>query len=331
MLKGRAVDVLSVGAFAPEKRLTNSELEKMVDTSDEWIVTRTGIKERRIAEPEIAVSDMAFKASEIAIKRAGIDPSEIQMVVACTATPDMLFPATACLIQSKLGLQECICFDIEAGCSGFVYGLSIASQFITAGTLDTVLVVGGDTLSRITNWEDRNTCVLFGDGAGAVVLKAGIEGNGILGFNLSANGSFADVLHMPAGGSKRPSTADTVQKKLNTIHMEGREVFKQAVIKMSESTNKLLSDLNISIEEIDLYIPHQANIRIIEAVSKRLGIPTEKVFTNVERYGNTSCASIPIAWNEAFESGKLKKGDLMLLTAVGAGLTWGSLVARWNS
>lgn len=331
MIKGKSVDILSIGAYTPEKRLTNPDLEKMVNTSDEWIVTRTGIKERRIADPDMAVSDMGYRAGELAIKRAGIDPSEIQMVIACTATPDMLFPATSCLIQAKLGLPECICFDVEAGCSGFVYGLSIASQFIKAGTMDTILVVGGDALSRITNWEDRNTCVLFGDGAGAVVLRAGTGDGGILGFELSSNGHFAEVLQMQVGGSKMPATVENIQKNLHKIQMEGREVFKQAVTRMSDSTNKLLSKLNLSINDIDAYIPHQANIRIIEAVSKRLGVPTEKVITNVDRYGNTSCASIPIAWNEAFELGKLKKGDLLLFTAVGAGLTWGSLIARWDS
>jgi len=331
MLKGRAVEVLSVGAYIPDKRLTNFDLEKMVETSDEWIITRTGIKERRIAEPDMAVSDMGVEASKLAIERAGIDPASIQMVVACTATPDMLFPATACLIQAKLGLPEIPGFDVEAGCSGFLYGLSIASQFIASGTMDTILVVGGDTISRIVNWEDRNTCVLFGDGAGAVILKAGKEGVGILGFNICANGNFADILCMPAGGSKIPVTVEAVQQKLTTIQMEGKEVFKQAVTKMADSAEKLMTELNLKIDDIDVFVPHQANIRIIDSVSKKLGIKPEKTLTNVDYYGNTSCASIPIAWNEAFESGKLKKGDLMLLTAVGAGLTWGSMVLKWNS
>lgn len=330
MFKCRPVGIASIGAYTPEKRLTNSDLEKIVDTSDEWITTRTGIKERRIAPEGIASSDLAVEAAKKAIERAGIDPDSIQMVVASTATPDMLFPPTACFVQQKLGLKNVAAFDLEAGCTGFMYAISVASRFVETGDADTVLVVCAEVLSRILNWEDRNTCVLFGDGAGAVILRPASKDRGIVDFHLSADGNYTQALELPAGGSLNPATEETVQKKLHYVHMDGREVFRQAVTRMSESALKIIERSGISVSDIDHYIPHQANIRIIESVSKRLGIPTEKVITNLQYYGNTSSASIPIAINEAYEAGNIKDGDLMLLTAVGAGLTWGSMLLRWG-
>lgn len=328
MFKGIAAEIAGIGAYVPEKILSNADLEKIVDTSDEWITTRTGIKERRIAPEGVATSDMMAKAAEIAVKMAGIDVSEIQLVIGCTATPDMDFPSSACLVQKKLGIKNAGAFDLEAGCSGFLYGLSIASQFIATGSMDTILVLGGETLSRIQNWEDRATCVLFGDGAGAAVVRAGKEGGGVLNFHLSADGSFGDALKLPAGGSAMPPTEKTVREKLQTVHMDGREVFRQAVTKMTESAQKALEELNMSVDQIDYFIPHQANIRIIESVGKKLGIPEEKTIVNLQKYGNTSCASLPIALYEAVKDGRVKKGDTILMTAIGAGLAWGAIVMR---
>ncbi len=330
MFNGRSVSVASIGAYAPEKRLTNFDLEKIVNTSDEWITSRSGIKERRVAEPDCASSDLMAKAARVALERSGVESSSIQMVIACTATPDMLFPPTACLVQQKLGLPEAVCFDLEAGCSGFLYGVSVASQFVATGSMNNILVVGGDVLTRIVNWEDRNTCVLFGDGAGAAVITPGKGESGIMGFNLNADGNLWRTLFMPAGGSKIPASEESVKNKLHTVSMEGKEVFRHAVTKMSESASALMSRLGITVDDISHYIPHQANVRIIESVAKRLGVPEEKVVLNLDRYGNTSCGSIPLAWNEAFETGRLKKGDILLFTAAGAGLTWGSMILRWG-
>lgn len=330
MFNGRTAEVAGIGAYVPERVLTNADLEKIVDTNDEWITTRTGIKERHIAPDGVATSAMMAKASEIAIKQAGIELSDIQMVIGCTATPDMAFPSVACLVQQKLGMKNVPGFDIEAGCSGFVYGLSIASQFIASGAVDTILVLGGDTLSRIQNWTDRSTCVLFGDSAGAVVLRPGRPGHGIINFKIVADGSFADSLYMPAGGSLMPASEKTVKEILHSVHMDGREVFRQAVTKMPEAALTALGELGLSVADVDHYIPHQANIRIIDAAAKKLGIPHEKVIINVDRYGNTSCGSLPLALYESVMSGRIKDGDLVLLTAVGSGLTWGALLLRWG-
>lgn len=329
MFKGIPAEIAGIGIFIPEKILSNADLEKIVDTSDEWITTRTGIKERRIAPDDMATSDMMKRAADIAIERSGINPDDIQLVIGCTATPDMPFPSTACLVQHKLGLQNAAAFDLQAGCSGFLYGLTIASQFIASGAVKAVLVLGGETLSRIQNWEDRSTCVLFGDGAGAAVIAPAKEGSGILNFSISADGAFADALKVPAGGSLMPATEETVKNHMHAVHMDGRDVFRQAVTKMPEAALKALEELGMTVEDIDHFIPHQANIRIIESVGKRLGIPEEKTIVNLQKYGNTSCASLPIALCEAVESGRIKKGDTILLTAIGAGLAWGSIILKW--
>lgn len=330
MFKGRSVGISGIGAYAPPRRLTNSDLEKIVDTSDEWITTRTGINERRIAEDNIASSDLAVKAAEIAIERSGVKLSDIQLIIAATASPDMLFPPTACIVQDKLGIPNCGAFDLEAGCTGFIYALSVASQFISTGAYDTVLVVGAEVLSKFLDWKDRTTCILFGDGAGAAVLTPVPENTGILSFYLGSGGSTTDLLYMPGGGSKEPPTHKTVDEGKHFVKMVGNEVFKHAVLKMEESARISLERAKLKIEDVDFYIPHQANIRIIESVMKRLKIPSEKLYVNLQNYGNTSCASIPLALNEAVEKGVIIKGKNILLTAVGAGLTWGGMMINWN-
>ncbi len=330
MFKGRSVEIAGIGAYVPEKILSNADLEKIVDTSDEWITTRTGIKERRIAAEGETTSSMMAKAADLAIKQAGISPSDIELIIGCTATPDMAFPSSACLVQKQLSIPNAGAFDLESGCSGFLYGLSIASQFIASNAMDTVLVLGGETLSRIQNWSDRSTCVLFGDGAGAAVLKPGKSGGGILNFHLDSDGTYGGALCLPAGGSAMPASKETVEKNLHTVHMDGREIFRQAVTKMTESALISLGELGMSPNDIDYYIPHQANIRIIDSVAKKLGIPKEKTIVNLQKYGNTSCASLPIALYEADKEGKIKPGDTLLMTVVGAGLSWGTMILKWG-
>ena len=324
------VRIAGIGICVPDKVLTNSDLEKMVNTSDEWIKTRTGISERRISSYETATSDLASKAAENAIINAGIKPEKIDLVITATATPDMLFPATACIIQNHIGAVNAGAFDLEAGCSGFMYALIVASQFISTGAYNNVLVVGADELSKITNWEDRSTCVLFGDGAGAVILQRSDGNSGILSFVLGARGSGAEHLKFPAGGTRMPATEDTVKNKLHCIHMNGNEVFKFAVKKMGEAAEEAVAKAGITLESVDCFIPHQANIRIIDAAAKRLKLPKEKVFVNVDRYGNTSCASIPIALYEALEKGMIKKDSIIVMVGFGAGLTWASIVMKWS-
>ncbi len=330
MFKGRAVEIAGIGAYAPEKVLSNFDLEKIVETNDEWITTRTGIKERRIASKDMTTSDMMTKAAEIAIKKANIDISQIQLIIGCTVTPDMMFPSSAVLVGKNLGIKHAGAFDIEAACSGFLYGLSIGSQFIASGTMDTILVVAGEKLSSIVNWEDRSTCVLFGDGAGAAVLRPGKEGHGILNFHMEADGNFGEALKMPAGGSAMPASEKTVAEKLHSVKMDGREVFRQAVTKMPESALISINEIGMKIEDIDWFIPHQANIRIIDSAAKKLGIPKEKTIVNLQKYGNTSSASLPLALNEAIEDGTIKDGDTILLTAIGGGLAWGSMILKWG-
>jgi len=301
-----------------------------VDTSDEWIRTRTGIRERRVAREEEAASDLSLKASERALESAGVRAEEIDLIIVATVTPDTLFPATACLVQDRLGARRAACFDLSAGCTGFLYGLGVAQQFVACGTYQKVLVVGVDVLTKIINWEDRSTCVLFGDGAGAVVVAPVPEEEGILSLYLGADGSGGPLLVMPAGGSRLPASPDTVARKLHTIHMHGSEVFKFAVRIMGEASLKALEQAGLAKEDIDLLIPHQANMRIVEAGMKRLGLPPEKVYVNLDRYGNMSSASIPVALDEAQRQGKLARGDNVLLVSFGAGLTWGAAVVRWS-
>jgi 3-oxoacyl-[acyl-carrier-protein] synthase-3 len=329
MSKGLNSKITGTGSFAPARVLTNYELEKMVETSDEWITTRTGIKERRISEDGTGPSDLSLEASRIALDEAGLEPSQIDLILLGTVTPDYLLPSTACVLQDKLGAKNAAVLDIVAACSGFIYGLSIASAFIAIGQYKNVLVIGVETLSKIVNWEDRNTCVLFGDGAGAAVVSATTEDKGILGTFLSGDGSLANLLHIPIGGAKVPLTEENIGERRHFIHMQGNEVFKSAVRAMESSAKRIIQEVGLTSEEIDLLIPHQANIRIIEALAKRLKVPMEKVYVNIDRYGNTSAASVPIALDEARKRGRIKEGSKTVLVAFGAGFTWGSAVIKW--
>jgi 3-oxoacyl-[acyl-carrier-protein] synthase-3 len=327
--QGRTCSISGVGSYVPSKILTNAELEKMVDTSDEWITTRTGIKERRIAAKNEFTSDMAVKAAQRAMKMAGVTAEQIDLIAVATITPDMPFPSTACLVQQKLGARRAAAFDLEAACSGFIYGLEIGQQFIMSRTYDTVLVIGAEKLSSIVNWKDRNTCVLFGDGAGAAVLQNRPNAHGLLTAVMGADGGKANLLFMPGGGSRCPASAETVAAKLHYLQMEGRETFKNAVQAMCTAAQEALRRCELDISKIKCVVPHQANRRIIDAVGERLGATPGQLFVNVNRYGNTSAASVAIALDEAVTSGKVQRGDLILLIVFGAGLTWGAAVIEW--
>ena len=327
--KGRTCAIAGVGAYVPTRVLTNAELEKMVDTTDEWITTRTGIKERRIAAKDEFTSDLAAKAALRAMKAAGVTGEQIDLIIVATITPDMVFPSTACLVQQKIGARRVAAFDLEAACSGFIYGLEIAQQFIMSRTYDTVLVVGAEKLSSIVNWQDRNTCVLFGDGAGAAVLQNRATSHGLLTAVMGADGGKADLLHMPGGGSRCPATADSVSARLHYLRMEGKETFKHAVQAMMSAAQEALRRCEVDISQIKCIIPHQANRRIIDAVGERLGATPGQLFVNLDRYGNTSAASVAIALDEAVNSGRIQRGDLILLVVFGAGLTWGAAVIEW--
>ena len=327
--KGRSCSIASVGSYVPARVLTNTDLEKMVNTSDEWIITRTGIRERRIAAPNEFTSDMAAQAARRAMERGGIRAEQIDLIIVATITPDMVFPATACLVQQKIGASRTAAFDLEAACSGFVYGLEIGQQFIMSRTYDTVLVIGAEKLSTIVDWTDRNTCVLFGDGAGAAILQSRPNAHGLLTACMGADGSKAELLCMPGGGSRCPATAETVNGRLHFLRMEGRETFKSAVNAMYTAAKECLRRCALDISQIKCVIPHQANQRIIEAVGERLGARPDQVFVNLHKYGNTSAASVAIALDEAVTSGRIQRGDLILLTVFGGGLTWGSAVIEW--
>lgn len=320
--------ILGTGSSVPEKVLTNLDLERMVDTSDEWITTRTGIKERRIALPSETTSTFALEASWRALRSASVAPEELDCIIVATVTPDMLFPSTACILQHALGAKNAFAFDLEAGCTGFVYALSVAEKYLLAEGKGKALVVGAETLSKIVDWQDRATCVLFGDGAGAVVLGLD-ERPGILATYLGADGGGAHLLELPAGGSRMPASFETVEKRLHYIRMNGNEVFKFAVRVVEEASRKVLERAQRTIDDVSLFIPHQANIRIIQSAAKRLGIPEEKIFVNVDRYGNTSAASVPIALDEALRSQRIGEGDIVLLVGFGAGLTWGAALIEW--
>lgn len=326
----RYAAITGTGSYLPETVLTNFDLEKMVDTSDEWIRQRTGIVERRIAEDDIATSDLSAQAARLAIKKAQIDPLEIEMILVATVTPDTFFPSTACYVQKGIGAKNACAMDISAACAGFLYGLDLANGLIISEQYDTILVVGGEVFNNIVDWNDRNTCVLFGDGAGAAVVQATEEPKGILASYIGSDGDYADIdlLGIPAGGSRMPVTSEAIDQKLDKIQMNGREVFKLGVRLMPEAAQRALSKANLSVEDIDLLIPHQANLRIIEAVGDRLGVPREKVYINVDKYGNTSAATVIIALDEAIQDGRAKPGDLILLVTFGAGLTWGSTLLR---
>ena len=325
----RSVHIVGTGSYVPDRVLTNADLEKMVDTTDEWITTRSGIKERRLAPDYMCTSDMAVEAARRAMDQAGVRAEEINLIICATITPDMPFPATACVIQHKLGATRAAGFDVEAACSGFLYGLEIGQQFITSGTYDTVLVIGAEKLSTIVDWQDRNTCVLFGDGAGAAILRSRGEEHGILTTCMGADGSQADILLMPAGGSKFPASKESVSARMHYLKMSGKEVYKQAVIAMQTAAEEALRKCNLTINDIKCIIPHQANARIIEAIADRLGAPMEKIYMNLHRYGNVSAASVAIALDEAAREGRFQRGDLILLVVFGSGLTWASCVIQW--
>ncbi|MDZ7374556.1 MAG: ketoacyl-ACP synthase III [candidate division KSB1 bacterium] len=322
--------IKGLGFAVPEKLLTNSDLEKIVDTTDEWIKTRTGMEVRHIAEEGTNTSDLAAEAVQRALDDAGMEVEELDAIVVATVTGDMQFPSTACFVQDKLGAKGAAAFDIAAACSGFIYGLSVANGLIAAGQFRTIAVVGAEVLSRITDYEDRATCVLFGDGAGAaIVVPADGSGRGILDTYLKSDGSLYELLYMPGGGTRYPASHKTVDEKFHYIKMEGREVFKYAVTAMGEAAEYILQRNGLTGDDVSLLIPHQANSRIIEATAKRVKIPPERVFVNIHKYGNTSAASIPIALAEAKQEGRIREGDLVLLVAFGAGFTWGSALVRF--
>jgi 3-oxoacyl-[acyl-carrier-protein] synthase-3 len=324
------VSITGVGANAPERVMKNDELAQIVDTSDEWIVERTGIRERRVAAPEEALSDLARPAAETALEQAGLQASALDLIVVATVTPDMLFPSTGAILADQLGAKDAAAYDLSAGCTGFVYAIAQAHGMVASGLVDEALVVGGDVLSKIVDWEDRSTCVLFGDGAGAVVLERVREG-GFLGFELGADGSGGPQLYMPAGGSRAPATAETVAGRQHFAKMNGREVFKFATRVLVDSAEKLLDECGVPVEEVDVYVPHQANVRIIDHARKKLGIPEERTVVNVDRFGNTSSGSIPLALGDAEVDGRLKEGEMVLMTGMGAGLTWGSALIEWTA
>jgi 3-oxoacyl-[acyl-carrier-protein] synthase III len=325
----RPVGIIATGTYLPEKVLTNADLERMVDTSDEWIVSRTGIRERRIAAPDEASSDLAFKAAEKALQQAGITAEQIDLIIVATLTPAMVFRATACLVQARLGATKAAAFDLSVACAGFLYGISTGAQFVATGLYQYVLVIGADCLSRIVDWTDRNTCVLFGDGAGAVILGPVEEGYGFLSYELGGDGCGGDLVKIPAGGSRLPATQETVSDRLHMITMNGREVYKFAVKVIGSSIEVALEKADLTKEEIDVLIPHQANMRIIESAIKRFGLTEDKVIVNLDRYGNMSSASVPVALDEAVQQGRIRRGNILVLCGFGAGLAWGTAVLRW--
>jgi 3-oxoacyl-[acyl-carrier-protein] synthase III len=321
--------ILGTGSELPSKVVTNHDLEKMVETSDEWITVRTGIKERRVLEAGKGNADMAFRAAQRALNDAHMQATDLDAIIMGTVTPDYPFPSSACVLEDMLGARNVFSFDVGAACSGFLNALSVADSFIRTGQINNALVVGSDALSRLLNWQDRGTCILFGDGAGAVVLGASQNGSGILSTRLRTDGSYVKTLYVPAGGSLKPATPETVQRNEHTITMNGKEVFKIAVRSMEEISRQALIEADVQVSEVALVIPHQANRRIIVALAERLGIPMERVMVNLEKYGNTSAASIPVALDEAKRQGRIKPGDIVLLNAFGAGFAWGAAVIKF--
>jgi 3-oxoacyl-[acyl-carrier-protein] synthase-3 len=328
--KLRGAGIIGVGSYVPPKIITNADLERLVDTSDEWIVTRSGISERHVVDPGVSASDLAIVAAKRAIESASLTPDDIDLIICATVTGDMPFPSVSCLIQNGIGASNAGAFDLKAGCSGWVYALATASQFVRLGTYDHVLVVGVDVLSAFTDWTDRSTCVLFGDAAGAVVLAPCDVDEGVLATYLGADGSGSNFLRVEAGGSRLPASEETVRNRQHYIKMEGREVFKFAVKIMVEACIKVLDMCGLTPAQVDLFVAHQANIRIIDAAAQRLSLPPEKVFVNVQNYGNTSAASIPLALDEASAAGRIKKGDILAIEGFGAGLTWAAAVIKWT-
>jgi 3-oxoacyl-[acyl-carrier-protein] synthase-3 len=321
--------ITGIGYYLPETVLTNRDFEKFLDTSDEWIVTRTGIRERRMARPDEASSDMAIEASRRAMKDAGVEPEDIDLIIVGTVTPDMPFPSCACIVQNKIGATKAAAFDVTAACSGFIYGVSVAQSMIMMRKAQKVLIVGVETLTRILDFEDRTTCVLFGDGAGAVVMEPCPAGEGILSTFMQSDGSYAELLFLPAGGSRRPLTEERLRAREQYVKMKGDGLFKYAVKAMVDASRSVLDEAHMTSEDLDFLIPHQANVRIIEGVRKRLRLPEEKVVVNIDRIGNTSAASIPIALGEIKEQGLLKRGDTVLMVGFGGGLTWGAVLLKY--
>jgi len=326
LLKAR---IISTGSYVPENVVTNNDLEQIVDTSDEWIIERTGIKERRIVNGTQSTSDLAYEAAHEALKRAGLKPGDIDLIIVATISGDMVFPSTACFLQQKLGAKKAAAFDLNAACSGFVYGLHLANSLIKSGAHDRILLVGAEVLSKFTDWRDRATCVLFGDGAGAVVLEGTKEKQGIYSTHIYSDGSLSDLISLPGGGSRNPCSKETILKRLHFMKMKGNETFKVAVRTLEELATTTIERNGLDASQLSLLIPHQANLRIIQATAKRLGLSEEKVFINIDKYGNTSAASIPIALDEAVREGRCRKGEYTLLEAFGGGLTWGSALLRW--
>jgi 3-oxoacyl-[acyl-carrier-protein] synthase-3 len=321
--------ITGTGSYAPKKVITNHDLEKLVDTSDEWIMERTGIKERRIAEKDQTTSDLAYEASQKALKAAGLGARDLDLILVATMTPDTILPSMGCVLQEKLGAKKAAAFDIAAACSGFIYGMSIASAFIQSGTYKNILLVGAEILSRYTDWEDRTTCILFGDGAGAVVIQRHAGKRGILSTHLHSDGSFGDLICVPAGGASHPASHDTIRKRMHFIRMKGNETFKAAVRALEAVVQETLEHNKVKPEDIDYLVPHQANLRIILAMAQRLNMPMEKVVLTLPKYGNTSAASIPMALDEAVRDGRIKENHLLLFEAFGGGLTWASALVRW--
>lgn len=325
----KSVGVIGTGSYLPEKIVTNDDLANIVDTSHEWIVSRTGIKERRFAKDSVSTSDLAYEAGKKAIEDAGLKPEDIDLIILATLTPDMILPSTACFVQEKLKAVNAAAFDVSAACSGFLYGVTIATQMIKGGVNKNVLVIGAEAMSKVLDMEDRNTCVLFGDGAGAVVMSEVKDGHGVLATDLGADGTGSMALNIPAGGSRNPATEITVQDKMHYLRMEGSSVFKFAVRAMTSSSKIVIEKANLTLDAIDYLVPHQANIRIIETSAKKMKLPMEKVKVNLDRYGNVSAGSIPIALDEAVKEGKITEGDYVVLVGFGGGLTWGSCLIKW--
>ena len=325
----RSASIIGTGSYAPDRVMTNADLEKLVETSDEWIQSRTGIRERRIAGPEMPTSEMAARAAEAAMENAGVKPGEIDLIICATVTPDMFFPNTACFVQTKIGAVNAVCFDLSAACSGFLFGVETARQYIASGTYGTVLVIGADKLSSIVDWTDRNTCVLFGDGAGAAILRHREGSRGVLATRMGSNGALADILFIPGGGSAHPPNAADAAENPSTIRMNGRETYKNAVTAMVEASQQVLTDAGVPPSEVACFIPHQANLRIIEAIASRLDVSMDRFMINLDRYGNTSAAAVAIALDEANRTGRFKQGDKILMVVFGGGLTWASSVVEW--
>jgi len=326
---GRTAAITGTGAYLPERVLTNADLEKMVETTDEWILTRTGIRERHIARPDQATSDLAFEAARRAMDAAGLQAGDLDMIVVATVTPDMIFPSTACFVQEKLGAKKAFCFDLEAACCGFLFALETARNYIAAGTINNALIIGADKLSCVTDWEDRSTCVLFGDGAGAVVVQPRGEGRGLMGSVMGSDGGLTELLNLPGGGSRNPVSRTTLEARMHYMKMSGNEVFKHAVRCMVGAGQAVLQRHGVTPEQVKWVIPHQANRRIIAAIAERFGGDIGRFIINLDRVGNTSAASIPLALDEAVRAGRISRGDLMLLVAFGGGFTWCATLLEW--